>query len=68
MDFEAARQYLLARPDAREDFPFGGEVYVIPRGELERMIDRSFALVVRKLTRKERQALEIKHGVDALYR
>ena len=126
MDFEAARQYLLARPDAREDFPFGGDVYVykirqkmfatlayrgdvanmnlkcdpeeamalrdifdgvlpgyhmnkahwntvildgsIPRGELERMIDRSFALVVRKLTRKERQVLEVKHGADALYR
>lgn len=126
MDFEAVRQYLLARPDAWEDFPFGGDVYVykirhkmfatlayrddlasmnlkcdpeeamalrdifsavvpgyhmnkahwntvildgsIPRGEIERMIDRSYGLVVRKLTRAERQALEAEHGADALYR
>lgn len=126
MDFEAARSYLLSRPDAWEDFPFGGEVNVfkicgkmfatlgtsdgtarvnlkcdpeeamalrdifeavqpgyhmnkahwntvildgsIPRGELERMIDRSYGLVVKRLKRTERQALEVRHGSDALYR
>jgi predicted DNA-binding protein (MmcQ/YjbR family) len=126
MDFAAARQYLLARPDAWEDFPFGGDVYVykirckmfatlayrddvanmnlkcdpeeamalrdifsavvpgyhmnkahwntvvldgsIPRGELERMIDRSYGLVVRKLPRSERRTLEVKHGAATLYR
>jgi predicted DNA-binding protein (MmcQ/YjbR family) len=126
MDFDAARSYLLSRPEAREDFPFGGDVYVykirsrmfatlvesdalarmnlkcepiealflrdmfaavqpgyhmnkthwntvlldgsIPRGELERMIDRSYALVVKGLTKAERSALEVRHGKAALYR
>jgi len=126
VDFAAARAYLLARPDAFEDFPFGGDVYVykvvdkmfatlvesdalarmnlkcdpteaqflrdtfdavlpgyhmnkthwntvlldgsIPRGELERMIDRSYALVVKSLKKAERTALEVRHGKDALYR
>ena len=40
----------------------------IPRGELERMIDNSYALVVRGLSMKERQALEIRHGRGTLYR
>jgi len=40
----------------------------IPRGEIERMIDRSYGLVVRKLPRSERVALEVRHGRDALYR
>ena len=40
----------------------------IPRGEIERMIDRSFGLVVKSLKKAERQALEIRHGKDALYR
>ncbi len=40
----------------------------IPRGELERMIDNSYTLVVRGLSRKERQALEIRHGRGTLYR
>ncbi|NJN53034.1 MAG: MmcQ/YjbR family DNA-binding protein, partial [Gammaproteobacteria bacterium] len=104
MDFNAARAYLLQRPEAVEDFPFGPDVYVykvagklfatlgtaqgegrmnlkcdpdealflrdtfkavspghhmnkthwntvaldgsVPPGEIERMIDRSYALVV----------------------
>ena len=39
----------------------------IPPGEIERMIDNSYALVVGKLPRAERQALEIRHGKEALY-
>jgi len=40
----------------------------IPRGEIERMIDRSYALVVKGLKRAERVALEVRYGVEALYR
>ena len=40
----------------------------VPVGEIERMIDRSYALVVGKLRKDHRQALEIRHGKDALYR
>ena len=40
----------------------------IPRGEIERMMDRSYALVVRSLRKAERVALEIRHGREALYR
>jgi predicted DNA-binding protein (MmcQ/YjbR family) len=40
----------------------------IPRGEIERMIDRSYALVVKRLMRAERVALEVRYGVEALYR
>jgi predicted DNA-binding protein (MmcQ/YjbR family) len=40
----------------------------IPRGELERMIDRSYGLVVKKLKKSERQALEIRYGPDTIYR
>ena len=40
----------------------------IPRGELERMIDRSYGLVVKSLKKAERTALEVRHGKDALYR
>ena len=126
MNYDAARSYLLKRPEAYEDFPFGPEVAVykigkrmfatladqhtigqmnlkcdpheaqilrdmfeavipgyhmnkahwntvildgsIPRGEIERMIDRSYALVVRKLKKADRVALEIRHGPAALYR
>ena len=39
----------------------------VPRGELQRMIDNSYTLVVRNLSRARRQALEIRHGKDALY-
>ena len=40
----------------------------IPNGELERMIDRSYGLVVKGLKKSERQALEVRHGLDAIYR
>ena len=40
----------------------------IPAGEIERMIDRSFGLVVKGLKKSERLALEIRHGSDVLYR
>jgi predicted DNA-binding protein (MmcQ/YjbR family) len=126
MDHDAARHYLLTRPEAWEDYPFGPDVAVfkirnrmfatlaatggtarmnlkcepeealilrdifpavlpgyhmhkahwntvlldgsIPRGEIERMIDRSYGLVVRKLRRAERVALEVRHGRDVIYR
>lgn len=126
MNYAAARNYLLKRPEAVEDTPFGPEVFVykisakmfatlgiadgvgrmnlkcdpdeaqflrtmfdavlpgyhmnkrhwntivlngsIPRGEIERMIDRSFGLVVKSLKKADRVALEIRHGKDALYR
>jgi predicted DNA-binding protein (MmcQ/YjbR family) len=126
MDFNAARAYLLQRPEAFEDFPFGPDVYVykilnrmfatlgsddgvarmnlkcdpdealflrdmfdavlpgyhmnkthwntvlldgsIPRGEIERMIDRSYGLVVKGLGKAQRTALEVRHGRSAIYR
>jgi predicted DNA-binding protein (MmcQ/YjbR family) len=34
----------------------------VPRGELERMIDNSYALVVAKLTRQQRTALQLRSG------
>jgi predicted DNA-binding protein (MmcQ/YjbR family) len=126
MDFDQARAYLLQRPEAIEDFPFGPDVYVykvrnkmfatlgteaglarmnlkcdpeeammlrdvfdavlpgyhmnkahwntvllngsIPRGEIERMIDRSYGLVVKSLRKAERVALEVRYGQEALYR
>lgn len=40
----------------------------IPRGEIERMIDHSYGLVVAGLPKGQRQALEIRHGRDAIYR
>lgn len=40
----------------------------IPQGEIERMIDRSYGLVVKGLTRAERRSLEIKYGEDQLYK
>ena len=126
MNDKQAQAYLLSKPEAIEDFPFGPEVYVykisgkmfatlgfndevarmnlkcdpeealalrdifdavlpgyhmnkahwntvvldgsIPTGELERMIDRSFGLVVKGLRKTERLALEIRHGSDTIYR
>lgn len=123
--YTCARTYLLGKPEAMEDYPFGPQVAVfkigdkmfatlgeekgvarmnlkcdpnealilrdifpavlpgyhmnkrhwntvvldgsIPRGEVERMIDNSYALVVRRLRKAERQALEVRHGKDALY-
>ena len=40
----------------------------IPSGEIERMIDRSYGLVVRKLKKTQRIALEIKYGSEEVYR
>ncbi len=40
----------------------------IPTGEIERMIDRSYGLVVGKLKKNERIALEIKYGLEEVYR
>jgi predicted DNA-binding protein (MmcQ/YjbR family) len=40
----------------------------IPQGEIERMIDRSYGLVVKSLKKAERQSLELQYGVEQLYR
>ena len=39
----------------------------IPRSELERMMDASFTLVVRSMSRAERQHLILTHGEAAIY-
>lgn len=39
----------------------------IPRGEIERMIDHSYALVVKKLKKTDREQLELSFGPAALY-
>ena len=125
MNYHSARDYLLQRPEALEDFPFGPDVAVmkvgnkmfatlvqgesaarmnlkcdpdealilrdifdavlpgyhmnkrhwntivldgsIPAGEIQRMIENSYALVARGLPRRVRQAMEIRHGKLALY-
>ena len=126
MNYQEAREYLLSKPDAREDFPFGPDVAVmkvksrmfatlgvskgshrmnlkcdpdealmlrdifegvlpgyhmnkrhwntvvldadVPRGEIERMIDSSYALVVRSLRKQEREALILAHGKEAIFK
>ncbi|WP_250464399.1 MmcQ/YjbR family DNA-binding protein [Microbulbifer litoralis] len=126
MDYQAARGYLLSRPEAVEDFPFGPGVAVfkvkgrmfatlgventvartnlkcdpdeaqalrdifsgvlpgyhmnkkhwntvlldgsVPDGEIERMMDRSYGLVVKGLRKVEREALELAYGSGAIYR
>ncbi len=40
----------------------------IPSGEIERMIDRSYGLVVKSLKKVQRRALEIKYGEAELYK
>ncbi len=40
----------------------------IPRGEIERMIDRSYGLVVKGLKKAERLHLETTFGKEAIYR
>lgn len=40
----------------------------VPTAELERMIDHSYARVVRGLKRSERRLLELRHSSDQLYR
>ena len=39
----------------------------IPPGEIQRMIDNSYALVVKGLRRAVRQGLEVRHGRDHIY-
>lgn len=126
MNYASAREYLLNKPSAREDYPFGPDVMVakvkgkmfatlsmsdgvanmnlkcdplhaqelrdlfssvkagyhmnklhwntvlldntIPPGELARMIDHSYGLVVKNLKKTERQQLELSFGPDTLYR
>ena len=126
LNYQQAKDYLLAKPEATLDYPFGpdpavfkilhkmfaslsmtdGNAYSnlkcdpeealmlrdlfsevkpgyhmnkkhwntvhldgnLPQGEIERMIDNSYTLVVKSLTRSTRQALEIKHGSQAIYR
>ncbi len=126
MDYTRARDYLLSKPEAWEDFPFGAGAAVfkvrhklfailmeqqgtarvnlkcdpvqaqmlrdifeavkpgyhmnkrhwntvllddsLPDGEVERMMDHSYALVVRGLKVIERRALELAWGREALYR
>lgn len=124
---EQVRGYLLTKPEAQEDYPFGADILVpkvsgkmfatyaqnkdgfmhmnlkcdpqeaimlrdvfesvlpgyhmnkthwntvildgsIPMGEVERMIDRSYGLVVKGLNKAQRRALEIKHGETELYK
>lgn len=121
MNYLEAKEYLLSKPEAIEDYPFGPDVMVpkikgkmfatlgsqsgsarinlkcdpdeafalrdifdavipgyhmnkkhwntvildgsIPQGEIERMIDNSYLLVIRSLTKAQREALAIKHSV-----
>jgi predicted DNA-binding protein (MmcQ/YjbR family) len=108
--YDRARDYILSKPDAELDYPFGPNVAVpkirgkmfatlgeeqgngrmnlkcdpeeaiflrdtfgsaldgtIPNGEIERMIDNSYALVVTSLKKAERVMLETRHGKAALY-
>lgn len=120
MNYDGARNYLLGRPEAWEDYPFGPGVAVlkvqnkmfatlgnedgvarmnlkcepnealmlrdifeavmpgyhmnkrhwntvllddsIPKGEIERMIDNSYALVVQGLPSRQRKALQLRTG------
>jgi len=131
MDYNSAKTYLLERPEAIEDFPFGPEVAVfkvkgkmfatlglraepgkepsttninlkcdpqeaimlrdifsavipgyhmnkkhwntvlldnsMPDGEIQRMIDNSYALVVKGMTKKVRASLELAYSPEHLY-
>lgn len=40
----------------------------VPTGEIERMMDRSYGLVVKGLKKSERQSLEIGYGKELVYR
>jgi len=126
MDYQSVRRYLLSRPEALDDFPFGPQVAVfkvkgrmfatlaiengvartnlkcdpneaqalrdiftgvlpgyhmnkkhwntvlldgsVPDFEIERMIDRSYGLVVKGLRKVEREALELAYGSETIYR
>jgi predicted DNA-binding protein (MmcQ/YjbR family) len=39
----------------------------IPTSEVKRMIDHSYSLIIKSLSKKQRLALELKHGPEALY-
>jgi predicted DNA-binding protein (MmcQ/YjbR family) len=125
MDYEQARTYLLSKPAAVEDYPFGVDVMVpkikgkmfatlayngddvnmnlkcdpneanslrdifsgvteayhmnkrhwitvdlsgdVPDGEIERLIDNSYSLVVKNLKKVERESLELSYGKDNIY-
>lgn len=131
MDLDRVKTYLLSKPNAEEDFPFGDQAAVfkinnkmfalcfsqkqsvkegkdrvnlkcdpeqafilrdifdavipgyhmnkkhwntvilngsIPQGEIERMIDHSYTLVVKGLPKGQRLALEIEFGPEQLYK
>lgn len=126
MDYATAKGYLLGKPNALEDHPFGpqaaafkvkGKMFAIlshrdgvanmnlkcdpdealalrdifesvkpgyhmnkkhwntvlldasiPSGEIERMIDRSYGLVVKGLKKNQRLSLELEHGNENIYR
>ena len=40
----------------------------VPQGETERMIDHSYGLVVKKMTKADRLSLEVAYGKETLYR
>lgn len=40
----------------------------VPVGEIERQVDCSYALVVKGLTKRQREALELSYGPEALYK
>ncbi|MGI0118492.1 MmcQ/YjbR family DNA-binding protein [Zooshikella sp. RANM57] len=120
------RQYILAKPETIEDYPFGPDVAVfkvlgkmfallssqddiinlnlkcdpieaiqlrdlfeavkpgyhmnkkhwntviidgsLPKGEIERMIDNSYSLVVKGLNKATRTSLELRHGKAVIYK
>ncbi len=126
MNFNDAKAYLLGKPEALLDYPFGPEIAVfkvhkkmfatlieikgspfsnlkcdpeesimlrdlfpevipayhmnkkhwntvqldgnLPRGEIERMVDNSYTLVVKSLPKRIKQSLEIKYGSETFYR
>ena len=40
----------------------------VPNSEIERMMDRSYALVVKSLKKQQREALVLAYGSDAVFR
>ena len=40
----------------------------VPRGEIERMMDRSYGLVVESLKKQERETLILSYGKDAIFK
>ena len=125
MNFNDAKAYLLGKPEAVLDYPFGTEIAVfkvhkkmfatlvetegspfsnlkcdpeesmmlrdlfpevvpgyhmnkkhwntvqldgnLPRGEIERMVDNSYTLVVKSLPGRVKLSLELKYGSDIVY-